>query len=60
MASTIAIYTGDGTTTDFTVPFDYLAKKFVRVSLGSTVLTGGDYGDTSKDYYFLDNNKVRL
>ena len=60
MASTIAFYTGDGTTTDFTVPFDYLAKKFVRVSLGVTILQGGDYGDTSKDYYFLDKNKVRL
>ena len=60
MASTIAFYTGDGATTDFTVPFDYLAKKFVRVSLGVTLLTGGDYGDTSKDYYFLDKTKVRL
>ena len=60
MASTIDFYTGDGTTTDFTVPFDYLAKKFVRVSLGSRVLQGGDYGDTSKDYYFLDKTKVRL
>lgn len=60
MASTIAFYTGDGTTTDFTVPFDYLAKKFVRVSLGVTILKGGDYGDTSKDYYFLDKTKVRL
>lgn len=60
MASTIAIYTGDGTTTDFTVPFDYLAKKFVRVSVGLTVLEGGDYGDTSKDYYFLDKTTVRL
>ena len=60
MASTIAFYTGDGATTDFTVPFDYLAKKFVRVSRGTTILTGGDYGDTSKDYYFLDKNKVRL
>ena len=60
MASTIAIYTGDGTTTDFTVPFDYLAKKFVRVSLGVTILKGGDYGDTSKDYYFIDKTKVRL
>ena len=60
MASTIAFYTGDGTTTDFTVPFDYLAKKFVRVSRGTAILTGGDYGDTSKDYYFLDKNKVRL
>lgn len=60
MASTIIIYEGDGTTTDFTVPFDYLAKKFVRVSLGVTILKGGDYGDTSKDYYFLDKTKVRL
>ena len=60
MASTIAFYTGDGTTTDFTVPFDYLVKKFVRVSLGVTILNGGDYGDTSKDYYFLDKTKVRL
>lgn len=60
MASTIAIYTGDGVTTDFTVPFDYLVKKFVRVSLGVTILKGGDYGDTSKDYYFLDKTKVRL
>lgn len=60
MASTIAFYTGDGTTTDFTVPFDYLAKKFVKVSVGLTVLEGGDYGDTSKDYYFLDKTTVRL
>lgn len=60
MASTIAIYTGNGTQTDFTVPFDYLAKKFVKVSVGLTVLEGGDYGDTSKDYYFLDKTTVRL
>lgn len=60
MTSTLAFYTGDGATTDFTVPFDYLAKKFVRVSLGVTILKGGDYGDTSKDYYFLDKTKVRL
>lgn len=60
MASTITFYTGDGVTTDFTVPFDYLAKKFVRVSLGVTILKGGDYGDTSKDYYFIDKTKVRL
>lgn len=60
MTSTIAIYTGDGTTTDFTVPFDYLAKKFVKVSVGLTVLEGGDYGDTSKDFYFLDKTTVRL
>lgn len=60
MASTIAIYTGNGTTTDFTVPFDYLSKHFVRVSVDNSPLTGGDYGDTSKDYYFLDKTTVRL
>lgn len=61
MASTIAFYTGDGTTTDFTVPFDYLKKSFVTVRLGAgTTLTGGDYGDTSSDYYFLDKTTIRL
>lgn len=61
MASTIAFYTGDGTTTDFTIPFDYLKKSFVTVRLGTvTTLTGGDYGDTGSDYYFLDKTTIRL
>lgn len=61
MASTIIIYEGDGTTTDFTVPFDYLKKSFVTVRLGTgTTLTGGDYGDTGSDYYFLDKTTIRL
>lgn len=61
MASTIAFYLGDGTTTDFTVPFDYLKKSFVTVRLGMvTTLTGGDYGDTGSDYYFLDKTTIRL
>lgn len=61
MASTIIIYTGDGTRTDFTVPFDYLKKSFVTVRLGAvTTLTGGDYGDTGSDYYFLDKTTIRL
>ena len=61
MASTIIIYTGDGTRTDFTVPFDYLKKSFVTVRLGTvTTLTGGDYGDTGSDYYFLDKTTIRL
>lgn len=61
MASTIIIYTGDGTRTDFTVPFDYLKKSFVTVRLDpSTTLTGGDYGDTGSDYYFLDKTTIRL
>ena len=60
MASTIIIYEGDGTTVDFTVPFDYLKKTFVKVILDNTDLKGGDYGDTSVDYYFLDDTTVRL
>ena len=61
MASTIIIYEGDGTRTDFTVPFDYLKKSFVTVRLGpGTTLTGGDYGDIGSDYYFLDKTTIRL
>lgn len=61
MASTIIIYAGDGTRTDFTVPFDYLKKSFVTVRLGTgNTLTGGDYGDTDSDYYFLDKITIRL
>lgn len=61
MASTIIIYEGDGTKTDFTIPFDYLKKSFVTVRLGAgTTLTGGDYGDTGSDYYFLDKTTIRL
>ena len=61
MASTIIIYEGDGTRTDFTIPFDYLKKSFVTVRLGpGTALTGGDYGDTGSDYYFLDKTTIRL
>ena len=60
MASTIIIYEGDGTTVDFTIPFDYLKKTFVKVTLDKADLKGGDYGDTSVDYYFLDDTTVRL
>lgn len=61
MASTIIIYEGDGARTDFTIPFDYLKKSFVTVRLGpATTLTGGDYGDTGSDYYFLDKTTIRL
>lgn len=61
MASTIILYEGDGTRTDFTIPFDYLKKSFVTVRLDPiTTLTGGDYGDTSSDYYFLDKTTIRL
>lgn len=61
MANTIIIYQGDGTTTSFTVPFDYLKKTFVKVFLNtSTELKGGTSSDTSADYYFADNSTIKL
>ena len=60
MADTITTYIGNGTQTDFSIPFDYLKKSFVRVYVDSVLLTGGDYGDTTVDYYFLDKTTVRL
>lgn len=60
MASTIANYQGNGSTTDFSVPFDYLAKKFVKVSVDSREKLGGDYGDTTKDYFFVDKTTIRF
>lgn len=60
MASTIANYQGNGSTTDFNVPFDYLAKKFVKVTVDSREKLGGDYGDTTKDYFFVDKTTLRF
>lgn len=60
MADTITTYIGNGTQTDFSIPFDYLKKSFVRVYVDSVLLTGGDYGDTTADYYFLDKTTVRF
>lgn len=60
MASTIANYQGNGSTTDFSVPFDYLAKKFVKVAVDSREKLGGDYGDTTKDYFFVDKTTIRF
>lgn len=61
MANTLIIYRGDGSTTDFAVPFDYLRKSFVRVLLDSvTELKGGSSTDTSADYYFVDATTIRL
>lgn len=60
MASTIANYQGNGSTTDFSVPFDYLAKKFVKVIVDSREKFGGDYGDTTKDYFFVDKTTIRF
>lgn len=61
MANTVIIYQGDGSTTDFAVPFDYLRKTFVRVFIdSSTELTGGSSSNTSADYYFLDSTTIRL
>lgn len=61
MANTLIIYKGDGSTTDFAVPFDYLRKSFVKVLLDSvTELKGGSTTDTSADYYFVDATTIRL
>lgn len=60
MASTLIIYQGTGSQTDFLVPFDYLKKSFVTVSLEGALLTGGDLGDTGADYFFVDKTTVRL
>ena len=60
MISTIANYQGNGSTTDFSVPFDYLAKKFVKVTVDSREKLGGDYGDTTKDYFFVDKTTIRF
>ena len=60
MSSTIANYQGNGSTTDFNVPFDYLAKKFVKVTVDSREKLGGDYGDTTKDYFFVDKTTIRF
>lgn len=60
MASTLIIYQGTGSQTDYTVPFDYLKKSFVNVSLEGEELTGGDPDDTGADYYFIDNTTIHL
>lgn len=61
MASTIIIYQGDGNTTSFTIPFDYLKKTFVKVFLDtSTELKGGSSSDTTADYYFKDATTIQL
>lgn len=61
MANTLIIYQGDGSTTDFAVPFDYLKKSFIKVYLDTTTeLTGGSSTDTSSDYYFVDATTIRL
>lgn len=61
MASTIIIYQGDGNTTSFTVPFDYLKKTFVKVFLDTfTELKGGSSSDATADYYFKDATTIQL
>lgn len=59
MANTIITYTGTGNTHTYAVPFDYLAKKFIRVTLGEAdVLTGGNQTDSGADYYFVDKTTI--
>lgn len=60
MASTITYYTGDGSTTSFTIPFDYLKKTFIRVYIDGQLQTGGDSDDVSIDYYFSNSDAIRF
>lgn len=60
MTDTIANYTGNGTQTDFVVPFDYLKKSFVHVSVDKVPLVGGDQGDEDAEYFFVDNTTIRI
>lgn len=60
MASTLIIYQGTGSQTDYIVPFDYLKKTFVTVSLQGELLKGGDPGDSGADYFFVDKTTIRL
>lgn len=60
MADTIANYTGNGTQTDFVVPFDYLKKSFVHVYVDKVPLVGGDQGDEDAEYFFVDNTTIRI
>lgn len=54
MANTVLTFTGDGSTVDYPVTFDYLAKKFVYVYVDGVELTG------NVDYTFLNNITIRF
>lgn len=60
MADTIANYTGNGTQTDFVVPFEYLKKIFIHVYVNKVPLVGGDQGDEAAEYFFVDNTTIRI
>lgn len=60
MANTLIIYKGDGATTEYTIPFDYLKKTFVKVILDTRELQGGNQSDPSAGYYFLDARTIKL
>lgn len=58
--NTVVTYTGNGSRTDFPVPFDYLSKKFVKVFIDSKEVTGGRYEDYSSAYYFRSKTEIRF
>lgn len=61
MAATTRIYyEGNGSTTDFTIPFDYLSKRFIQVYIDNVLKTGGSSGDESVDYYFPNATTIRF
>ena len=61
MANTIITYEGTGSTHSYVVPFEYLKKTFVRVTLGDlNILTGGNQTDPTAQYYFKDANTIYI
>lgn len=60
MATTIVVYKGNGRQSDYIVPFDYLAKRFVKVFVDDVEIKGGLESDPLSQFYFVDNTTIRL
>lgn len=53
-------YEGDGSTVDFAIPFDYLAKRFVQVYVDNELQQGGTSDDRTAVYYFANPTTIRF
>lgn len=53
-------YDGDGSTVDFTIPFEYLAKRFVQVFVDNELQKGGTSSDRTAVYYFANPTTIRF
>lgn len=54
MVNSYVYYTGDGSTTNFQITFDYLSKEFVQVYLDGTML------DVETDYIFAGDRTILI